>query len=347
MAEEAKCIYCETTLDLLKGQGDHVIPAALGEFRNDTHFRRICRACNSKIGKSEAQLMRCGPERLYRELVVPTTSRSRGNCSSWETGAEGMPPPKVFVHHAGSTLLAKQRGDLNAAEIIDQLIVMDDNGNDFYIRLFPKMTPKSLKSEYDSLGIEGTPTIRFNCDDNHCKAYRRLIEKALSMKMTADSSMPAGLHEGRAKFEFRVNDHYFRAIAKIAFHYYLLYTARAKGDEQNFAPIRRFIMEGGERRQFFNTQRRFMSDVPFQGMAPSRWCHFLASHETNNYVTGYVRLFYGPRSNGSEHHVALGQLNSKLILPNPAWAHMFVYDRKPPKTGRVGEVRPVSLTRLR
>ena len=54
------CIYCQKPVDLRRGQGDHVIPAALGRFEDDLRFRRICRTCNRAIGKCEDQLLRCG-----------------------------------------------------------------------------------------------------------------------------------------------------------------------------------------------------------------------------------------------------------------------------------------------
>jgi 5-methylcytosine-specific restriction endonuclease McrA len=56
MSRITKCIYCADPANL-KGEGDHVIPGTLGEFRNDKHFKRICTRCNNRIGKSENVLL--------------------------------------------------------------------------------------------------------------------------------------------------------------------------------------------------------------------------------------------------------------------------------------------------
>jgi hypothetical protein len=77
MTETANCIYCGKTFDPSKGQGDHVIPAAWGEFRNDIRFRGLCQKCNQKIGKTEQHMLQCGPERIFREMVVPLFSLER------------------------------------------------------------------------------------------------------------------------------------------------------------------------------------------------------------------------------------------------------------------------------
>ena len=70
-----RCIYCDSPFDSSRGEGDHIIPAALGEFEGDVHFRRICPKCNSRIGAYEQQIMQCGPENLLRTLVSPSSKR--------------------------------------------------------------------------------------------------------------------------------------------------------------------------------------------------------------------------------------------------------------------------------
>ena len=85
------CIYCGIQFDSSKGQGDHVLPVQLGEFRNDKRFRRICPECNSQIGKSEQQFLACGPEAFFRRIVKPKIPPKRQRGQSY-TGALGAPP---------------------------------------------------------------------------------------------------------------------------------------------------------------------------------------------------------------------------------------------------------------
>ncbi len=345
MTRVENCIYCADSVDLSRGQGDHIIPAALGEFRGDVHFRRICRRCNGLIGQSEAQLLRCGPERLFRQFVVPATSRSRGSASGWYVGAEGAPPPELCMDvPEHGMLLTRHRPELNAGEIIDQLIVDVAGGTRHHIRLFPEMSPVELKARYDALGVTGKVSIAYNCDESHHGVYMKLFAKSFGVDIPdAHSSIEPGMSQSAARFTFKVNSHYFRAVAKIVFHYYLVHTQRFRGDEECFDPIRRFIVEGGNEDEFFGVRRVFTDEVFGSGFTSSSWLHICASYESCDLVVGYVRLFHGPLGKGHPYHVLLGRPKSKIVLATPAWAHMYAYDSPVPDRGKVGEVRRLPL----
>jgi hypothetical protein len=140
-----------------------------------------------------------------------------------------------------------------------------------------------------------------------------------------------------------MTDRYFRALAKIAFHYYLIHTRRATGSEKGFAPIRRFIMDGGTPELFLDAPRRF--GIP-PGMASPRWCHILGAAERDGLVIGYVRLFFGPFARQKDYHFMLGRLETRLVLPEFAWAHAYIYDEPVPAKGQAGEVQAVNLRRM-
>jgi hypothetical protein len=192
-------------------------------------------------------------------------------------------------------------------------------------------------------------TIQLNGDEQYYEKYIRLIDEALSTKLKSDSSISAGLHQGIMRFEFQVNDHYFRAIAKMALHYYLTYSVRYKGYEKLFDPIKNFIRTGGNVDLFFNVPKIFTTteEMLSKSIVSSRWVHFLGVCEHNGAIIGYVRLFYGPRSRGIEYHVRLGDLASNIVLPTPVWGHAYAYDNSVSDSGEVGEVQRVSIGRLR
>src|SRR5207253_22714 len=85
-----KCIYCSVAFDGAKGGGDHIIPAALGEFRNDTRFRNCCPHCNNRIGRSEQVVLHCGPEAFFRRVVKPALPASRRRGRSMVKAAMGV-----------------------------------------------------------------------------------------------------------------------------------------------------------------------------------------------------------------------------------------------------------------
>ncbi len=335
------CIYCGTSVNIAAGEGDHVIPAALGEFTNGIRFRHICPSCNSRIGKSEQQMLRCGPERLFRDLVIPSTSRSRGSPTGWR-GAEGAPAPKIHALAEDGVLLGRRSDKPTDITADDQLVVIDKNGKEHFVTLDPRMTAGSLKRKVQSTGVRDIKMVRSSWDESNEQAYLRILEEAWpDMKYQHVSTTQPGSNKVRVRVCFQVNDHYFRAIAKIAFHYYLTRSKRAKGHEDGFAQIRKFIVEGGDSDPFFKGRKMF---APMEAnMLPSWWCHILAASEEVQPVVAYVCLFRGPQATGIEYTVKLGRLESALVVPQPVWAHAYEYARPVPSTGKAGTVRAIQV----
>jgi hypothetical protein len=338
-ATDTRCIYCPRPA-ALQGEGDHVIPHELGEFREDQHFKRICVDCNSKIGKSESVLLRCGPERFFREIVMPSS------CNSM-VGAEGLPPPltKVFTKdgpwkgHLGAGLTVEMK--------CDELVLEDKNGRETSIQLFPKMTVSGLKKCLDRQGIEIKSVIsaRHSWSDENASHYKDLLRevwgKGLGFAVT--STWEKGLNgRVRAVTECKVNTRYFQALAKIAFHYYLLKSDRVSGREDCFKPIRDFIMNGGDYEKFLNSPQKFHRS---KNETLIGWRHRLAASEVNGVALGYVGLFQGLQAYNSDYEFVLGRI-SKLILPERVWVDGYFYDDPIPKGKKVGEVRPIGRPRV-
>src|SRR5215207_2001912 len=92
------CIYCPKLFDPARGEGDHILPVQLGEFRNDVRFRGACPKCNNDIGADEQQLLMCGPEAVFRAVVKPAVPASRFRGSpSLSGGAMGAPAPRFTI----------------------------------------------------------------------------------------------------------------------------------------------------------------------------------------------------------------------------------------------------------
>ena len=339
--EEIRCIYCGDLVDTSKHQGDHIIPAALGEFRNDERFRHICITCNNEIGKSEQQLLRCGPERIFRDIVVSSSSRSRGKKRGW-VGAGGAPPPQVQTLTQAGTLSVEAAEDTSHFRPYDQLVVCSEDGTEHEIRLYPEMSVADLRQRVSSLGV-GVVGARINCDERNEDAYSKMLKEIWpTSEYQRLSTTEPGQSRVLLRGRFQVNDRYFRAYAKIAFHYYLVHSVRCKGDEDEFLPIRQFIMDGGDADQFFVSGGPFQHTDP--NMVPSWWCHVLAASEKTSVAIAYVCLFRGPQSKGIEYTVRLGTLPSRIIVPNASWIHAYKYDRPVPDTGKVGTVTQGSIT---
>jgi hypothetical protein len=339
------CIYCGKSFDASRGKGDHLIPAALGEFRNAIPFRRVCQTCNNLIGKSEQQLLQCGPESIFRELVIPVTARSRGKKAS-RVGAHGAPPPQFITNPDVAPSIARHSDQPGNYELLDQLIIRDEKGGDQFVELHPGMSANSLKEKIARLGIKGKSSASLNCDQSLTDEYLTIIKEAYpKSKSEPLGTMPAGVHRTLIEFRSKFTDHYFRALAKIAFHYYLVYSIRSIGDEAWFSEIRNFIINGGEPARFYPQNYIYSKENMPNGIMKPRWMHILAASEENNTAIGYVCLFKRPKSNGIAYQIILGQLPpSRIIIPKKNWAHLYEYDNPVPKSGKVGSVTSITLS---
>jgi hypothetical protein len=340
VSEAADCIYCGRSFDPAQGEGDHIIPAALGEFRHDVHFRGCCPACNNKIGKCEQQLLRCGPESLLRKMVVPSSSRSRGKSSAW-VGAGGAPPPRSVAFLDEAAVLVRHLDDPRNVEAPDQIILTDDAGEEYRVLLFPDLAPATLKERIKELKLKEIKNAMLHCNERNLELYKKMISQVYpTSKMTDLPSLEAGVHRTPAEIRFRINRHYFRAYAKIAFHYYLAHSLRSKGNEDGFAAIREFIINGkGKDKDNFFSRRVTFQDID-RDFLPAWWVHVLAAKEEEGVAVGYVCLFRGPESPGISHQIVLGRVPySNIIVPKTAWTNSYNYDHPVPAKGKVGIVR--------
>jgi hypothetical protein len=254
----------------------------------------------------------------------------------------------------GNRMLLVNPSDDNPLDAtpLNQAIIEDDKGKQYPIRLYPNMSVKRLRREVGLVDAARIKSVQIECDAPFFESFKSLFAEVFpSLKRCEEGSTEPGNYRCPGRAEFRFSGEYFQAIAKIAFHYYLVHNRRGlSGSEAEFAPIRAFVRHGGAKDSFFHDSgKRFAA--PFDGEArifPANWCHILAADETRGPVVVYTQLFAGPGSAPSPTHVTLGTLRGEIVLPPGAnvWGHCFTYDRYP--TGRyAGSVSGLQLTPLR
>lgn len=343
--ESAHCIYRGCQFDPTVGEGDHVIPAALGEFANLRRFRSACPGCNNDIGKSEAQLLRCGPEAYMARIANPPQRRGRAG-KAWQ-GAMGAPPPTMFTERHGARLVARPFGtDPRNTEAIDQLVVIDSEGIQYPVPIHLGMSAEAVRARIKGLGIEGRINIHFNVSDENSEWFERIAEELWPGAERIEFPVTkVGVYRVPGLVSFTVNDHYFRALAKMAFHYYLCYNGSSvRGDEREFTNLRRFILEGGDPEPILLTPRESpvyfgvpFGDVVGGGVVSSaQWCHLLAADDTQGIIVVYLQLFIGPGYANPPHYIALGPTPAGLRARG-AWAHVLTWE---PGSTSKGTVEP-------
>lgn len=112
-----------------------------------------------------------------------------------------------------------------------------------------------------------------------------LIKAAWPESILGDSGAMASTYQG-ANTMVVLTDRYFRAIAKIGFHYFLTQFPQYNGHEPMFSAIRRFILEDGsgvERANDFVGRRQhpLLGEMLDPRMRPEGWqAHVLCAETT-------------------------------------------------------------------
>jgi hypothetical protein len=261
-----RCIYCGKEFDPSRGEGDHILPAALGEFRGDVRFRGQCSHCNNLIGRFEQQVTQSGPEGFYRQIVCPASARLNKRGIGSQRGALGAPGPVHTANMGDYTALVEPSRE-NALDVfaVDQIVIRDEDGKDHPVRLYPGMSAAQLQDRIAKLNNAKINTIRLECDDANASDFLNLVKAVLpNLKVEAESVTEAGSRKIRGRATFNVKEPYFQALAKLAFHYYLVHSRRGyPGDESMFDEIRHFILNGGDVSRFceYTNKGRFRPPI--------------------------------------------------------------------------------------
>lgn len=346
-----RCIYCGEAVQT-SGEGDHVIPAAFGEFMDDIRFMRICSGCNNEIGRHEEELIRCGPESVIKAFAPMKSRRTRGRGIGGSVGARGTPPPESRVDHGDHTSLV-ERDRTNPQDVfpIDQFVVRCPDGECRSVRLFQGMQPADLRDRVRKLGVEEITEAWWHGGDDEW--VQKLVQEAYpNLKHEERDATPAGIHQADGVIRVVVSKSYFRAVAKIALHYYLTRNQRGlHGHEQCFDAVRRFIRYGeGDRRDFFDKPGpRLVSPVGMKvaggQLRPTEWGHLLVAMDAAGALHVQVTLFAGPEVVLEPHRLVLAQLGP-IYSPRPGLAHVYKYEEVSGHSRYAGRVYEESLRRI-
>jgi hypothetical protein len=353
----AQCIYCGRFFNPRRGEGDHILSVRLfGLFEGDKTFRGVCTRCNNSLGRLEQMLIHSTHLGYFRRLAQPKLGRAkRGTASLRQKGYGGSKPP-VFIADVDGHKRLVRLSDTNPDTCVpvDELVVVDDNGNEHHIQLFRGMSADDLRAKIAKLGVTHKGEYGLSCSDDAVDEFTTLLKTVVALARIEElPSTEAGVHRVRVRGEFQFTADYYRAIAKIALHYYLAYNERGfRGNEPYFRELRRFIRHGvGNHEQFFRSAggtfvTRFGETQSGTAVLPGQWCHVLAVSELNNTIAVCLRLYLGPKHLPQPDYITLAEIRIAIVLPHRAWGH--VYQIEPGRKDRyAGRVVTPTISRLR
>ncbi len=322
---------------------EHYLPAGLGTFRGCEPLQeRLCRRCNREIGsRVEEQFLRAGPTGFFR----------------WMLGIEGrngLPPSPFYRRAAGTSPIIMLR---RAPGLSYDLLWEVSPGSE---KVFPL---RQIVFDHPLAGTHPIPVLdrmRDKPDALRDCLRERGLENArpvhafagpdeipwVSELLPAVGGVPPGDWVTTSFPPQRiplvatvtVTEAYFRAIAKIAFHYTLKMFPELTGKEPEFAGIKEFIWAGGDADRFVR-QRPDQFVVNFQrGYRPTHWSHILGVERAYNAIVAYAQFFAGPHCLPPPYEVQIGINPARVIQRIEPHAHQFVITNPTAAGGLVGEM---------
>jgi hypothetical protein len=189
------------------------------------------------------------------------------------------------------------------------------------------MTPAEFRKKVSALGIKFFKHATISAAPEEIPWVESLFE-GFTMKGKTEWLQPSGpIMYGPFSIKFTVTDRYFRAVAKIGFHYFLTKFPRFRGDEPCFSDIRDFVMKGcplDEIGRFVTESREQFVYQLRGGDRLSAWGHIIAVESDYMGFRAKVQLFVGPESLSRVYTVRLGN-NPSPIHYSEAYGDFFAY----------------------
>jgi hypothetical protein len=304
------CIYCPGLPD---GE-EHWLPRSFGAFRGNSLLKgRICKECNVLFGHTlDQELIRTGHTGMTRQLLGISGRSGQPLANVFEYKAAQLERPieaesasiipgqitpiQAVGRSPDGTLKAVQQRTLTIATLEGERILV-----------FPRAWgAKQLRDAAAARGLLGGKVIQAHAapPETATEFVAASLDVIREVFGSGDFDIyqtkfdaPVGETEYRG-VRFNISREYVRAIAKLAFHYFLWTCPWIGGDESEFEGIRRFVRDGnGEEREFFQRHKCLVdrSGVK-EGANPD--CHMFAAFANDHELL--VTLHFFSQSAGPE-----------------------------------------------
>ena len=341
------CIYCGASDVTL----EHHVPRALGNFKGYVPLAdRVCIRCNGICGQLDEQLCRSGPEAFFRQHQGITGRQAHKGVNPFYRGSAGGGRLEMTGtnHETGEEKELEMVGPNSVRELRCAKLVAED-GTTHTIPITDGMTPEAFRKKVTALGIKFLKHCDISAAPEEIPWVESLFE-GFKMKRKAEWVQATGpIMYGPLSIKVTVDSRYFRAIAKIGFHYFLTKFPRYRGDEPCFSGIRNFILKGcpiDEIGRFVTQSREQFVHQLRAGDRLSAWGHIVCVEAGYKGFRAKVQLFVGPQNQSVVYTVSLGE-NPSPIHYSEAYGDFFAYYPLEERGEFVGEVSELGVvTRL-
>jgi hypothetical protein len=339
------CLYCPAAPKSV----EHPLPAAFGEFDNaPLLYHRICRECNRRLGKLDEQFARSSPEGFLRQFYGIKGRPPKGDpVNPFLRGSAGgrRLEMKSYDRNLGmDVLLAIENGVLR--HLPQVIFVKDDQAH--HVPLNKDTTPDELRESYNQLGIAQPEKVHFVCDKEEMAWVEPLLVAAWPVVINEPKGETATTYNG-ATVDITLTNRYFRAVAKIAFHYFLTQFSRFTGHELMFDRIRAYILDDAhkvDRANDYIGERQFplVGEMLSIGSRPQGWKgHVLAGEIKNGRCLAHVQMFLSEDYPARTYTVTLA---SEADAPESGRGHLYAYYEGGLQGKYAGTTLPLTWTRV-
>lgn len=290
------CVYCGEPAD----SAEHWLPRSFGRFRGYEVLRdRVCESCNKKLGLLDEELIRVGPEGVFREALGIAGRKSHRQVSPFHFRAASAHPVRVVEasssHDVPELLWEVYReGGKPVGRPLRQVVVRTADGSRVAVPFPRGWTANTLKQALQSRGIASATLVEVYLDRDEVEGARPVLTEAFG-KFEAQLYARDGHPETkRMRFENQIDTVYLRGIAKAGFHTAMRWLP-ISGAEREFESIKAFITSG----QGNSDDYVHGGDEPFiHGLGstwmPAVWGHFVATDVYPTEVVTRFQWFAGP-----------------------------------------------------
>jgi len=346
----AECIYCGCKENF---SDEHCLPAGLGEFVGHHILTdKICVTCNNKLSRLEVQFLRVGPEGLFRHYLKIDGRKRHKKRSPYYHWASGAPPLEIKLQNpeTGIEMLWEIDQETGKLQEMNQIVFKFSSGE-----IFPIPVSEEIKSqeefqkhierafEFAGFSLKEAEPIHITFDPEKNSSVEDWMRNLYKKKITFVERDPQKRKaKVKAAIKVQVTHLYFRAIAKIGFHYFLALHPELKGSEVCFTEIRNFILEGESDPDLFVKQVKGQIIHQLKdNVVPSVWGHVVTAEREENSMRSKLQFFVGPESTSPIYFlVELGKTPGRIIYTSHE-GHFYRYYENGPKDGKVGVVDPL------
>ncbi|MFC1633435.1 hypothetical protein ACFL5Z_01225 [Planctomycetota bacterium] len=326
------CIYCKSTEDLCKSA--HIIPRLFGKFKNQPTLKdSVCKSCDKEFGRCAEQLAKCGPEALFRYNLGLKGRHRRKSSSPFQRKHSGHGPIqiKVTIPYTNHQALVEPIGDGHNCRLLPQVIVIGKSGENDCVLLdnAKELTVDELRNLIYSANVSKPVQIRYvMLTDSEVDHIDSLLKKAkLHVSDEFDDNVKPFNRIVSAAGTLTYDKRYYRAIAKVAFHYYIEFNNfNHTGEEPFFEPLKRFIRYGeGQTKSFVCQQKGILIKDIERGWRPPTYGHIIVGSCASQFIEVKIQFFLGPQYDPPIHTVKLGRKPLMIENTSMTFGHNYVY----------------------